>query len=59
MYELVNKELVIEEINRGAEMWCVDIPTQRVMACSDMSLQAIRSFITKPEAMFFKGTTSE
>lgn len=59
MYELVNKEKVIEEINKGVELWCVDIPTLRTMACSEMSLQAIKGFIVKPETMFFKGTTSE
>lgn len=59
MYEMVSKEKVIEELNRGVEMWCIDIPTLRVMKCAEMNLQAIRSFITKPEAMFFKGTTSE
>lgn len=59
MYEKVNKENVIEEINKGVELWCVDIPTLRVMACSEMQLQAIKGFIAKAEAMFFKGTTSE
>lgn len=59
MYELVSKDKVIEEINRGVDLWCVDIPTLRTMACSDMSLQAIKGFIVKQETMFFKGTTSE
>lgn len=59
MYELVSKDKVLEELNKGVDMWCVDIPTLRVMVCAEMNLQAIRSFIVKKDAMFFKGTASE
>lgn len=54
MYELVEKDSVLIELNSGSVMYVVDIPTQRVMACADMTLSAVKSFIDKPEAMFFK-----
>lgn len=54
MYELIEKENVITELNTGADLYIVDIPTRRVMNCSEMILTAIKSFIDKPEAMFFK-----
>lgn len=54
MFELVNKENVLTELNSGSVMYVVDIPTQRVMECSNMTLSAVKSFIDKPEAMFFK-----
>lgn len=54
MYELVSKENVLEVLNNGSEVYCVDIPTGRVMECANMTLSAVKSFIDKPEAMFFK-----
>lgn len=54
MYELVEKANVLVELNSGSVMYVVDIPTQRVMSCGDMTLAAVKSFIDKPEAMFFK-----
>lgn len=54
MYELIKKDNVLVELNAGSVMYAVDIPTQRVMSCADMTLSAVKSFIDKPEAMFFK-----
>jgi len=54
MYELIEKDNVLNELNSGAVMYVVDIPTQRVMECANMTLSAVKSFIDKPEAMFFK-----
>lgn len=54
MYKQVQKEDVLNELNSGSAMYIVDIPTLRVMACADMTLAAIKSFIDKPEAMFLK-----
>lgn len=54
MYELVEKENVLAELNGGSVMYVVDIPTYRVMGCANMTLSAVKSFIDKPEAMFFK-----
>lgn len=54
MYELVDKSNVLIELNNGSVMYVVDIPTYRVMECATMTLQAVKSFIDKPEAMFFK-----
>lgn len=54
MYELVEKENVMEEMGSGSEMYVVDIPTRRVIACLDMTLSAVKSFLDKPETMFFK-----
>lgn len=59
MYELVEKEDVITELNSGAKMYVVDIPTLRVMECEYMTLQAVKSFVEKPEAMFFKEVANE
>ena len=58
MYKLVSKENVLEEINNGSDLYCVDIPTERVMVCTDMRLSAIKSFIDKPETMFFKAVAN-
>lgn len=54
MYEQVAKENVLTELNSGAEMYVVDIPTLRIMVCGAMTLSAVKTFIDKPEAMFFK-----
>ena len=59
MYTSVEKENVITELNNGSVMYMVDIPTQRVAKCADMTLSAIKSFIDKPEAMFFKVVANE
>lgn len=59
MYDLIKKEDVLKELNNGALMHVVDIPTQRVMECANMTLSAVKSFIDKPEAMFFKAVANE
>lgn len=59
MYELIKKEDVLKELNSGGVMYVVDIPTQRVMECADMTLSAVKSFVEKPEAMFFKAVVNE
>ena len=59
MYVLVEKENVLTELNNGAVMYVVDIPTARVMECASMILSAVKSFIDKPEAMFFKEVANE
>ena len=59
MYKLVEKDNVLTELNSGAVMYVVDIPTARVMECANMTLSAVKSFIDKPEAMFFKAVANE
>lgn len=59
MYEQIEKADVLTELNGGSEMYAVDIPTQRVMDCADMTLSAVKSFIDKPGAMFFKRVDNE
>ena len=54
MYDQVAKENVLTELNNSADLFCVDFQTLRVMRCADMTLSAVKSFIDKPEAMFFK-----
>lgn len=58
-YELIEKENVLTEFTGGAVMYVVDIPTARVMECANMTLQAVKSFIDKPESMFFKEVANE
>lgn len=59
MYELVEKENVLTELNNGADLYVVDIPTLRVMRCVEMTLQAVKSFIDKPEALFVEAVDNE
>ena len=59
MYEQVDKDNVLIELNTGSLMYVVDIPTMRVMECANMTLAAVKSFINKPEAMFFKVAANE
>ena len=59
MYEQVEKANVLAEINEGADMYVVDIPTQRVMSCKEILIGAIVTFINKPETMFFKAVANE
>lgn len=59
MYEQIEKADVLTELNSGSEMYAVDSPTQRVMNCADMTLAAVKSFIDKPGAMFFKRVDNE
>lgn len=54
MYSQVAKESVLTELNNASDLYCVDIPTLRVMRCAEMTLSAVKGFIDKPEAMFFK-----
>ena len=54
MYEQIDKENVLTELNNASDLYCVDIPTLRVMRCAEMTLSAVKGFIDKPEAMFFK-----
>lgn len=54
MYEQVEKANVLTELNSGAVLYAVDIPTGRVIECANMTLSAVKSFIDKAEAMFFK-----
>ena len=58
-YTQIKKEDVLKELNNGSVMYCVDIPTQRVMECANMTLSAVKSFIEKSEAMFFKVAADE
>ena len=59
MYELIEKDNVLAELNKGSVMYVVDFPTLRVMECANMTLAAISGFIDKPEALFFKVVASE
>ena len=59
MYKFVEKDKVLTELNSGSLMYVVDIPTGRVMECANMTLSAVKSFIEKPEAMFFKAVVNE
>lgn len=54
MYEEVKKENVLTELNSGTALYVVDFPTLRCMACADMLLSAVKSFVEKPEALFYK-----
>lgn len=58
-YTQVKKDDVLKELDNGATLYAVDIPTQRVMECAYMTLSAVKSFIDKPEAMFFKAVADE
>ena len=59
MYEQVEKENVLTELNNASDLYCVDIPTYRVMLCAEMTMSAVKGFIDKAEAMFFKVVESE
>lgn len=59
MYELVEKENVLTELNKASVMYVVDFATLRVMECANMTLSAVKSFIEKPEAMFFKVVSND
>ena len=58
-YQLIEKENVLTEFTSGAVMYVVDIPTNRVIECAYITLSAVKSFIDKPEAMFFKEVANE
>ena len=59
MYELVKKENVLTDLNKASVMYVVDFATLRVMECANMTLSAVKSFIEKPEAMFFKAVAND
>lgn len=59
MYEQIDKENVLYELNKASDLYCVDIPTFRVMRCAEMTLSAVKGFIDKPEAMFFKAVAND
>lgn len=59
MYKQIEKETVLTELNNGSDLYCVDIPTLRVMKCADMTLSAVKGFIDRPETMFFKRVVNE
>lgn len=59
MYQLVEKENVLSELNKGAYLLCVDPTTLKTMICDELNLQQIKAFILKPEALFIKRVTDE
>ena len=58
MYEKVEKDNVLTELVNGADMYIVDIPTRRIMQCSEMKMDAIQTFKKNSESMFFKAVTN-
>lgn len=58
MYKQIEKTEVLDELSNGGNLYCVDIPTGRVMECANMTLSAVKGFIDKPEAMFFKAVVN-
>ncbi len=59
MFKQIEKENVLTELNNSSDVYCVDIPTLRIMRCVDLKLSAVKSFIDKPETMFFKPVANE
>lgn len=59
MYKQIENAAVLIELNSGAQLYVVDIATKRVMACSDLTMGAILSFIDNTEIMFFEALANE
>ena len=53
-YTEVKKEYVIETLGKGDTVIMCDFSTMRMADCSDMTVNAIKSFIEKSETKFFK-----
>lgn len=59
MYKQIENTAVLTELNSGAQLYVVDVATKRVMACSDLTMGAILSFIDNTEIMFFEALANE
>lgn len=55
----VKKEYVIETLAKGERVVMCDFATMRMAECADMTVNAIVSFIEKPETKFFKVVAGE
>ena len=54
MYELIDNDKALNEFISGAELYVVDVPTLRTLKCDEMTLQAVKSFVNNPDAVFIK-----
>lgn len=52
MYKIIPNDKVLSEFVSGAELYVADITTLRLMSCSELTLQAIKSFINKADTVF-------
>lgn len=55
----LKKEYVIENLGKGNTVIMCDFSTMRMVDCAEMTVQAINSFIDKPETKFFKVVVNE
>ena len=58
-YTELKKEYVIETLGKGGTVIMCDFSTLRMVDCVTMTVQAINSFIEKPETKFFKVVVNE
>jgi len=55
----VKKEYVIETLGKGTKVVMCDFVSMRMADCTEMTVNAILSFIENPETKFFKVVASE
>jgi len=58
-YTELKKEYVIETLGKGTKVIMCDFSTMRMVDCTEMTVQAINSFIEKAETKFFKEVANE
>jgi hypothetical protein len=58
-YEQLKKDYVIETLAKGNVVIVCDFSSMRMLSCGEMTVNTIRSFMDKPDTVFFKGVVSE
>jgi hypothetical protein len=58
-YEVLKKDYVFQTLDKGAEVIICDFNALRMVDCNDLSVAAIKGFIVKPTAIFYKKVVTD
>ena len=51
-YVQIESRDVLSKIIDGVRVYCVDVSSERCMACNTMTLEAIKRFVSNPKTIF-------
>lgn len=58
-YVEIDKNSILSEIGGAEQVIICDFDTLRMMDCKNMNMSAIKSFMAKDNAKFYKGVNNE
>ena len=59
IYTELKPEFVIETLAKGTEVVLCDFSSMKLLACSDLTIGGINSYISKEGVKFFKGVNND